>query len=115
MKIIRECQKDYLIYWAYTSTDINGRITYAAPVQMTCRWDYANKQVFTEDGSPVFSKIELITQSQLAVKGLVKEGRLTAGINTTDPKANSDVHEILWVAKTPLLKTRSIFLYEACA
>jgi len=115
MKIIRECQKDYLIYWAYTGTDINGRSTYAAPVQMTCRWDYANKQVFTEDGSPVFSKIELITQRQLAVKGLVREGRLVDGEHSVNPRSLSGVHEILWVSKTPLLKTRSIFLYEACA
>lgn len=115
MKIIRECQKDTLTYWAYQGTDINGRISYANPVTMTCRWDYANKQVFTEDGSPVFSKIELITQRQLAVKGLVREGRLVGQEHQADPRSLSNVYEILWVAKTPLLKTRSIFLYEACA
>jgi hypothetical protein len=115
MRIIKECQKDRLVYWAYTGADIYGQPTYAAPVQMTCRWDEALKQVFAEDGSPVFSKIELITQSRLQPKGMVRKGQITSLTDINVPRNNSGTHEIIMVSETPLLRTRSITLYEAYA
>ena len=115
MQIIKAVQKDDLIYWAYSGADRYGQPTYAAPVQMKCRWDDCRKQIFTDDGSPVFTKIELITASALTLKGVVKKGKLTASINQADPHANADVHEIMETAITPMLKTRNIYLYEAWA
>jgi hypothetical protein len=115
MRIISECQKDYLIYWEYSGSDQYGQPTYATPVQMKCRWDDCTKQIFDQDGSPVFSKNELITQKRLKLKGLVKKGKLTASINQASPKANSDVHEVIASEETPMLKIRSIYLYEAYA
>ncbi len=116
MRIIREVQKDRLIYWAFTgNADEYGQPIYAAPVQLTCRWDDCKKQVFTEEGSPVFSKIELIVPQALKLKSLVKKGQLTASINQSNPRANDGVHAILMVEETPMLKTRSVTLFEAYA
>jgi hypothetical protein len=115
MRIISECQKDFLIYWEYEDADQYGQPIYKAPVQMKCRWDDCLKQVFDSEGSPVFSKIELITQRRLQPKGLVKLGKLTPSINQSQPKVNSDVHEIIAAETTPMLKTRSVYLYEAYA
>ena len=115
MRIIAECQKDRLIYWAYSGATEYGDPTYAAPVQLACRWDDCQKQVFTEDGSPVFSKIELIVPRVLKLKSLVKKGQLTASINQSNPRANDGVHEILMVEETPMLRTRSVTLFEAYA
>jgi hypothetical protein len=115
MRIIREVQKDTMVYWAYTGADRYGQPTYAAPVQMTCRWDEAIKQVFAEDGSPVFSKIELITQSRLQPKGMVRKGTVASLTSPTVPKSNTGVHEVIMVEETPMLKTRSVTLFEAYA
>jgi hypothetical protein len=115
MQIISKVQRDYLIYWAYSGANRYGEPTYAAPVQMKCRWDDCRKQVFMEDGSPVFTKIELITATALAVKGLVKKGRLTASIDQAVPKNNADVHEIVQAEITPMFTNRTVYLYEAYA
>jgi hypothetical protein len=74
MQIIKTVQKDKLIYWPYAGADQYGQPIYGAPSVITCRWDECLKQVFDADGSPVFSKIELITQIRLAPKGLIKKG-----------------------------------------
>lgn len=115
MRIISECQKDTLVYWAYAGADEYGQPLYALPVQMKCRWDECIKQVFNLDGSPVFSKIELITQSRLEPKGYVMKGRLGGALNTTNPRANDNAHEIIAVEVTPMLRTRSVTLFEAYA
>jgi hypothetical protein len=115
MRIIREVQKDTMVYWAYTGADRDGQPTYAAPGQMTCRWDEAIKQVFAEDGSPVFSKIELITQSRLQPKGMIRKGTVASLTSPTVPKSNTGVHEVIMVEETPMLKTRSVTLFEAYA
>jgi hypothetical protein len=115
MRIIREVQKDTMVYWAYTGADEYGQPIYANPVQLTCRWDDCQKQVFTEDGSPVFSKVELIVPQALKLKSLVKKGPLTGTIVHHPPRANDGVHEILMVEETPMLKTRSVTLFEAYA
>ena len=104
-----------MIRWAYVSSDQYGQPTYAAPVQIKCRWDDCIKQVFDQDGSPVFSKIELITQVRLQPKDLIKKGKLIPGINQTHPKMNDNVHEVVASEETPMLKTRNIYLYEAYA
>lgn len=115
MRIIKECQKDRLTYWAYSGADEYGQPTYANPVTMTCRWDEAQKQVFAEDGSPVFSKIELITERKLLLKSLVRKGQLTVHQHQQAPRTLDGVHEILMVEETPMLKTRSVTLFEAYA
>lgn len=115
MRIIAECQKDRLIYWEYSGADEYGQPTYSNPKQLTCRWDDCQKQVFAEDGSPVFSKIELIVPQALKLKSLVKKGQLTGSINQSNPRANDGVHEILMVEETPMLRTRSVTLFEAYA
>jgi hypothetical protein len=115
MKIITEAQKDRLIYWEYNGADAYGQPIYAAPVQMTCRWDECIKQVFTSDGSPVFSSIELITQKRLKPKSIVKKGKLSNNIDQAVPRNNNDVYEVIGVEETPMLKTRSVTLFEAYA
>jgi hypothetical protein len=115
MKIIQACQRDTLIYWAYIGADRYGQPQYAAPIQLRCRWDDAVKQVFTDEGSPVFSKIELITQIRLKPKDLVKKGRVNGSLNLDDPKANPDTHEVIMSSETPMIRNRSVYLYEAYA
>jgi hypothetical protein len=115
VRIITECQKDFLVYWEYSGSDQYGQPTYLTPVQMKCRWDDCIKQIFDMDGSPVFSKIELVTQRRVMPKGLVRKGKLTASINQSNPKANDNVHEIVASEETPMLKTRNIYFYEAYA
>jgi hypothetical protein len=114
MGIITKVQKQTLVYWAYSGSDLFGQPTYANPVQMTCRWDDMVKQVFTPEGSPVFSKIELITKKRLEPKGLVWKGTLakfTAGLR---PDNSTGVHEVLAASSTPNFRNTET-LYEAWA
>jgi hypothetical protein len=52
------------------------------------------KQVFDADGSPVFSKIELITQIRLAPKGLIKKGKtIPTDDSVFDGGTPSSIHD----------------------
>ena len=94
MQIIKTVQKDNLVYWPYAGADMYGQPVYGAPVVIKCRWDECLKQVFDADGSPVFSKIELITQIRLAPKGLIKKGKVIpaddSGYNGETPSSVMD-------------------------
>lgn len=114
MGIITKSQKQTLVYWAYTGADLYGQPTYAAPVQMTCRWDDLIKQVFGMEGSPVFSKVELITRKRLEPKGLVWKGRLAQFTAALHPDISTGVHEVLMVASTPNFRNTET-LHEAWA
>lgn len=115
MQVISKVQRDTLTYWAYAGADRYGEPTYANPIQMKCRWDDCRKQVFMEDGSPVFTKIELITAKPLAVKGMVRKGKLTGQEHQANPRTLSDTHEIIQTDITPMFTNRTIYLYEAYA
>ena len=114
MSLITRSQKQTLTYWAYTGSDRYGQPTYGPPVQMTCRWDEMIKQVFSSDGSPVFSSIELITRVRLAPKGLVRIGRIPTGGTTPAPRTYVDVYEVIATSFTPNLRNTET-LYEAWA
>jgi len=94
MQIIKTVQKDKLIRWPYIGADQYGQPLYGAPSVIKCRWDECLKQVFDADGSPVFSKIELITQIRLAPKDLVKKGGTIpvddSGIDGGTPSSTMD-------------------------
>jgi len=134
MSLITRVQKQFLVYWAYTGADLFGQPTYGTPIQMSCRWDDAIKQVFLDDGSPVFSKIEIISKNRLEPKGLVWKGKLANfSLSSTnivgqaivgsssvgvvyDVRASvaEGVYEVIMVSSTPNIRNTEV-LYEACA
>jgi hypothetical protein len=114
MGIITRAQKQTLVYWPYTGADLFGQPTYGTPVQMTCRWEDMLKQVYKSDGSPVFSKIELITKKRLEPKGLVWKGVLAKFTAALRPDNSTGVHEIIAASSTPNLRNTET-LYEAWA
>lgn len=114
MRFITTVQKDFMVYWPCTGADVYGQPTYGTAKQITCRWDEARKQVFLDDGSPVFTNIALITQIQLAPKDLVRRGKLTTVTTPLVPKSNTGVYEVVAVSRTPTIRNTA-FLYEAFA
>ena len=114
MSIITKAQKQTLVYWPYTGADLFGQPSYGSPVQMTCRWDDMVKQVYHVDGSPVFSKVELITRTRLQPKGLVWKGTLVAFSAPLRPDVSTGVLEIIAASSTPNLRNTET-LYEAWA
>ena len=114
MSIITKSQKQHLVYWAYSGSDVYGQPAYSAAVQMTCRWDDAVKQIFNAEGSPVFSSVELITQRRIEPKGMVWLGKLTDVTDANIPRNNSKVREVIMASSTPNLRNTET-LYEAWA
>lgn len=114
MSIITKAQKQTMVYWAYSGADVYGQPTYSAAVQMKCRWDDTVKQIFAKDGSPVFSSIELITQSRIEPKGMVWLGKLADVTDANIPRNNTGVREVIMASSTPNLRNTET-LYEAWA
>ena len=114
MSLIKRAQKQKLVYWPYSGADRHGQPTYGTAVEMSCRWDDAVKQIFTTEGSPVFSSIELITQVRIQPKGMVWLGKLSQVTSATVPRSNSGVREVIMVASTPTIRNTET-LYEAWA
>lgn len=114
MGVITRIQKQTMVYWPYTGADLFGQPTYGTAAQMTCRWDDMVKQVFGTDGSPVFSKIELVTRRRLEPKGLVWKGTLATFSAALRPDISTGVHEIIAASSTPNFRNTET-LYEAWA
>lgn len=59
MSIIRRMRKQTAVYWQRQTADAYGRFSFAAPVEISCRWDDYNGEVVNAQGQ-VFESIATV-------------------------------------------------------
>jgi hypothetical protein len=114
MSLIQRCQKQMLVYWPRIGTEVTGEAIYGAPSEYTCRWDSCIREIQSPTATRIISKIQIISEIQLEIGGLVRLGTLADTAFWDHPKRNSDVHEILEIGVMPNLRNTET-LYEAYA
>lgn len=112
MSLITRCQRQNVVYWPQIGSNQYGEPIWGPPQQMTCRWDDKVQQVLDPKNTMVMSRAELITESQLAVGGVITKGTIDTVAYWSDPKANSGVYEVIKVSATPNMRNTET-LYEA--
>lgn len=114
MSIIKRAQRQMLVYWPKLGAKPTGESIWGAPIEMTCRWDKGFKQIIGPNITKVDSQIQVISQYELVVGGLIRLGTLADTAFWDDPKRNQDVYEILVCLATPNIRNTET-LYEAYA
>jgi len=86
-----------LTYWAPGPRDISGAPTFAAPVQLKCRWEDKAELVRNSRGEEIVSKSRAFLTSSV-----VPEGYMYLGSSAEeDPREVTGALEIAYVSATP--------------
>lgn len=90
---------DLCVYWAPNGTDGFGKPKYAAPVQVSCRWEDKVVQTLNPQGQMVLAGAQVLLMEEVQVAGLMLFGSITQlgnpTFNSTNLKGNPGVREIL--------------------
>lgn len=113
MDIIEDMRQQKAVYWAPEGVDQFNRRTYAAPVEIDCRWVDKREIFRTKDGQEKVSKSIVYPDRVLDEEGgVLREGTLAELTSTTAPFENTNTWEIQAFGKTPTLDNDAI-LYTA--
>ena len=105
-KVAKKAMKQKAIWWDHDGGfDEFGDPTYAAPVEIDCRWEDVAEEFINPDGDKEVSRSKLIVDRDMKVKDMLKLGELDSTIET-DPKDNLDVWEVRLWGKVPDFKGR---------
>ena len=97
--------KQVAVWWESSGIDEFGKPSYAAPVEIECRWDDAVEEFVGSNGDREISRSKLIVDRDLKVKDKLKLGALSIAIEG-NPDDNEDAWEIRLFKKTPDFKGR---------
>jgi hypothetical protein len=85
-------------YWAPSgSTDLYGKPTPSAPVQIPCRWEERSSQVISKKGEEIISKARVFMLQDVSLDGYLYLGASAQA----DPNNQSGVYEIQAMSRTP--------------
>lgn len=102
MSIISKMRKQKCVYWAPAGTSKDGRRTFAAPVQLDCRWEETAELFIKADGTEATSRAVAYVSADVVQDGCLLLGTLVTGM-TNVPSAYGAL-PIRSFAKTPNLK-----------
>ncbi len=91
--------KQILTYWEFVSVDRFGKASFAAPVQLRCRWQDVAVLFKDAQGQQRTSSAIIYPEYQLTLKGYVKKGT----DNSFEPVGLTGAYEILQHGDSPNL------------
>lgn len=81
-------------YWEATgTTDIYGKPTFKAPVQLKCRWEDKVQQFINKRGTEVVSKSKVYLADQIMLDGYMFLGTSTE-VNPIKVKGASEIQQV---------------------
>ena len=95
--------KQTMTYWAPSSTtDINGKPTSSASVQIACRWEDRTEQLKGKNGEDIISKTRVFVDGAVNIDS---DGYVALGVVVgTDPSVLDNAFEIQAIGKMPDLR-----------
>jgi hypothetical protein len=97
-KAAERALKQKAVYWALNGYDRFGKVSYATPIEISCKWENLKEQFIDPNGDRQISNAKLIVDRDLEIKGKLKQGELDSTIEN-DPEDNDDVWEIMQTGK----------------
>ena len=89
------------LWWERSTTpDEYGRFSYAAPLEIECRWDEATKEFRDPQGQTVMSVAVCYPDRVLSIGDMLKEGDIESD-TALDPLEETNVYEIKRVDRIP--------------
>ena len=103
-------RKQKAVYWARTSPNEFGQLGYAAPVEISCRWDDATEEFIDSKGTKQQSRAVVYVDRDMQEGDKLKLARLTDLQTSNDSNASlapenfTEVWEVRRFDKNPNLK-----------
>jgi hypothetical protein len=101
------------VYWGSPVNDGYGGKTYAAPVEIQCRWTDKQRIVFRQDGKQLLAKGEVLVTADLDLQGWLYLGNLVDfddSVDISQPMNIEGAYEIQAIDKIPMIKSTDIFV-----
>lgn len=111
MSLIKKMRKQKAVLWTKGPPDEFGSISFAAPVQIKCRWEDKRGQVLNKQDEKAPSMATVYVDRPVQIGDKLKKGALDTN-TPLDPREDRDAFEIQGWAETPNLKAKET-LYEA--
>jgi hypothetical protein len=105
MSLIKKMRKQNAIWWSAGPKDEFGSISFAAPVQIKCRWEEKNGQIMGAQGQIITGLDTVYVDRDMKIGDKLKEGTLATD-TPVDPKDDREAFEIQGWEKTPNLKAK---------
>lgn len=102
--IIERMRRQKCVYWAPEVVNYNGKATFAAPVELKCRWVEKREMFLDRQGNTQVSRAKVrFAETDLQELGVLWLGLLTeiAPGSITDPFLNENAWEIRKFEKIP--------------
>ena len=111
MSVIKKMRKQKAVWWARGAMDTYGAFTFAAPVEIACRWDGSGAEFRNSQGQTGFSNAVVYLDRVMKAGDKLWEGAMDS--NTPEsPSDLVDAFEIQKFDRTPNFKATE-FLYTA--
>lgn len=99
---------DKCIYWAPLGMDDNGQRTFAAPVEISCRWEDTITEFMDKMGNRALSTSVVFTDRDVLNLGALWHGKFTTITDMANPFNNEGAYEIRMFKKTPDFRNKQI-------
>lgn len=97
------------VYWAPGVPGGGGETTFAAPIEIRCRWDDVNVVFIGGDGRERTSRSVVSVDQDLKLEGILRKGLLVDLTDPVNPFNNTEVYTILgWLKKGNKKQTKFI-------
>lgn len=93
MGIITKMRKQTAIYWTATGKDGRGARTFAAPVEVDCRWDEVSDIFQTQEEQDLVSNAVVYPDRDMSVGDYLKLGELDS-TTPSNPTMDDDAYPI---------------------
>lgn len=104
MSFVTRNHKQTIVYWGTPTKDKYGGTTFAAPVEITGRWEDKNEVFIDSIGRERISKSHVYLGQDVDIEGYLYLGTLASISSAASPKEVNGAYEIKAPMKTPNLK-----------
>ena len=105
MSIITRMRKQTLVYWGSPVPDGYGGSTFAAAVELSCRWEDKQELFIAPDGKEVLSQSVVYVGQDVGIGGYLYLGvESDLDSDHTNPEIISGAREIRQLGKLPNLR-----------
>jgi hypothetical protein len=112
-KFIEKVCVQTAVLWTYSGSDGYGGSSFAAPVEISCRWeDY--DQTMEDDNSVEFvSQATLLVTQDVKMNDFLYLGTLTGIASNPDPMSIDGAYKVRSFRKIPMIFKTDIFVRKA--
>lgn len=120
-QIVKLFTKQRCVYWGTPVSDGKGGYTFAAPVEINCRWDDKQELMEDYDGNKLSSQASVLVNIDIDRRSYLANSTLAElqviatakGYDINDPRAFPDVFMVIQFEKIPMVFSDDDFVRTA--